>query len=148
VRFENSLVIDAPAPVVWDLTVDVTGWPALTATMQRVERLDSGPVRVGSRARVKQPAQAAAVWTVTDLEPGRRFVWQTTRLGMTMTASHLVEDLGGQCRNTLLLDVTGPGARLFGLLLGAAIRRSLAIENQGFRSRAQQLASGRGQDNP
>jgi len=36
--------------------------------MTSVERLDDGPITLGSRARVKQPGQRPAVWTVTELE--------------------------------------------------------------------------------
>jgi len=54
-------------------------------TVQRVERLDAGPLRVASSARIKQPAQTPAVWTVTRLEPTREFTWETRRLGLRMT---------------------------------------------------------------
>ena len=139
-RWEDTVTIDAPADVVWDLTLDVTHWPEITPTMTRIERLDDGPMRVGSSARVKQPRQTAAVWTVTRLEEGREFTWQTRRMGMTMTGSHLLEPLGDHCRNTLTLDVEGPGSVLFGRLFGRVLRSSIATENAGFRARAQSLA--------
>jgi uncharacterized membrane protein len=136
-RVENTITIDAPADVVWDLTMDVTRWPAMTSTVQRVERLDAGPLQVGSAARIKQPGQPSAVWTVTKLVANRQFVWRTTRLGLTMTGSHLLEDLGDGCRNTLTLDVAGRGARLFGMIFGGRLRKALETENAGFKATAQ-----------
>jgi uncharacterized membrane protein len=139
-RFEDTVTIDAPAQVVWGLTLDVTSWPTITPTMTRIERLDDGPMHVGSSARVKQPRQTAAVWTVTRLEEGREFTWQTKRMGLTMTGSHLIEPTGDGCRNKLTLDVEGPGSVLFGRLFGRMLQSSIATENAGFRARAQSLA--------
>jgi hypothetical protein len=95
---------------------------------------------VGSSARVKQPRQTAAVWTVTRLDEGREFTWQTRRMGMTMIGSHRIEPDGEHCRNTLTLDVDGPGSVLFGRLFGRMLQSSIATENAGFRARAQSLA--------
>jgi uncharacterized membrane protein len=139
-RYDSTVTIEAPADVVWRLTVDVTNLPALTPTMTRVVRLDPGPMRIGSQARIKQPGQPEAVWTVTRLEEGREFVWRTRRMGLTMTASHLVERLGDGSRNTLTLDVDGRGAGLFGRFFGRSIRKALETENSGFRKRAEELS--------
>ncbi|WP_238006302.1 SRPBCC family protein [Dactylosporangium sp. AC04546] len=137
-KWENTITIDAPAGVVWALTVDVERWPDATPTMTSVVRLDDGPLRTGSRARIKQPAQSAAVWTVTRLVEGREFAWQTRRMGLTMTGSHLVEPTGDdRCRNTLGIEIHGRGAGLFGLLFGGVLRRAIVTENLGFRSAAQ-----------
>ena len=58
--------------------------------MTSVERLDDGPLAVGSRARVA-PGQRARVWTVTRLEPGRLFAWEARALGVRMNGSHHLE---------------------------------------------------------
>jgi uncharacterized membrane protein len=136
-KWENTATIEAPAATVWRLTVDVTNLPSLTPTMRRVELLDSGPLRVGSRARIAQPGQLPAVWTVTELDDGRVFAWQTKRLWLTMAGAHRIEDLGAQSRNTLSLDLRGPGARLLGLLIGGMIRKSISTENAGFKRAAE-----------
>jgi uncharacterized membrane protein len=141
-RWTHSTRIDAPVDVVWQLTTDVEAWPATTPTMQSVQRLDDGPLRVGSRARIKQPGQAEAVWTVTRLEPGREFSWETRRRGIVLTGSHTVAADGEGCRNTLALDATGPLAVPLGLVLGAMFRRVLRTENAGFKAAAERQVSG------
>lgn len=133
----DIIEIDAPADVVWRLTLDVEGWPALTPTMRRVERLDQGPIRVGSAARVWQPAQFPAVWTVTRVEADREFSWQTRRPGLTMTGSHLLEPVEAGCRNTLTLDLAGPLAAPLGRLLGRVFGNALRTENAGFKAAAE-----------
>ncbi len=129
-------MIDAPVDVLWSLTADVQRWPDLTPTMTRVTRLDDGPLRVGSRARIKQPGQAEAVWTVTELTEGRGFSWQTRLLGLTMIGSHRLAPVGDGCRNTLGIEVHGRGAGMFWLVFGALMRRAVRTENRGFRDAA------------
>jgi uncharacterized membrane protein len=134
--WEHTAVIDAPADVVWRLTTDVARWPSFMPTVQRVERLDSGPLRLGSAARLKQPGQLPAVWTVTRLEPMRAFVWQTRRMGMTMTGSHVLEPAGSGCRNTLAVELTGRGSGPLGALIAPMIRKVLRDENAAFQRAA------------
>ncbi|WP_026924361.1 SRPBCC family protein [Glycomyces arizonensis] len=139
-RYENAIVIAAPAAVVWDLTADLPRWPELTPTMKRVEPLDPLPLRVGGRARIKQPLQPAAVWTVTELDPGRSFAWETPRGGLTMTGTHRVEEIDGGCRNTLGIELTGKGEQWFAFMYGAAIRWAIKRENEGFKAEAERTA--------
>lgn len=134
---EHELTIDAPAEVLWDLTIDVERWPEVTPTVTSVERLDDGPMRVGSRARVKQPGQRAAMWTVTVVEPGHRFEWETVVFGVRMVGRHVITPIDGGCRNTLQVELTGRGAGLLGRLTGGRIRKAIATENQGFQRVAQ-----------
>jgi uncharacterized membrane protein len=139
-RWESTELIDAPVDVVWRLTTEVTDWPSITPTVTRVLRLDGGPLRVGSQARIKQPRQLEAVWTVTRLEPGREFTWETTRMGLTTTGSHRLEPVGDACRNTLTLEVRGRGAGLFGRLFGRLLSGAISTENASFRARAERAS--------
>jgi uncharacterized membrane protein len=129
--------IEAPVEVVWDLTVDVERWPSLTPTMTSVERLDDGPMRVGSSARVKQPGMRVAVWTVTALDERSRFCWETRLLGMTMVGCHELMAEGEATRNTLTLHVHGFGSRVLGAFTGRKMARAIATENAGFRTAAE-----------
>jgi len=141
-RWTDSILIDAPTDLVWLLTTDITGWHAYTPTVQWVERLDEGPLQVGSRARIKQPGQRSAVWTVTRLDdPCHEFRWETHRHGLTMIGSHRVTAEDAGCRNTLELEMIGPLARPFGLLVSPLLRRALRTENAGLKTEAQRLTS-------
>jgi uncharacterized membrane protein len=135
-RYEVSTIIDAPAELVWRLTTDVDDWPAFMPTVQRVERLDDGPLRVGSRTRLKQPGQSAAVWTVTRLDPMRELTWETHVLGVRMTGRHLLEPVGTGVRNTLVLELDGRGAGLMSALFGGRSRSSVDREAAAFVRRA------------
>ncbi len=134
---EHSIAIDAPPASVWALTVDVETWPSLFPTVTRIERLDSGPMRAGSQARIKQPGQPNRVWTVTEVTPNQRFVWATTAKGFAMRAEHiLTPTTSGGTTNLLRLELTGPLAGLVGVIGGRTLRKTLATENEGFRAAA------------
>ncbi|MEO6124379.1 MAG: SRPBCC family protein [Ilumatobacteraceae bacterium] len=133
----NELIIQAPVEVVWGLTEHVEGWPAISPTMQSVQRLDNGPMRVGSTARVKQPAQRPAVWTVTEFVPDKRFAWTSTVWSVQMKATHELQPVPSGCRNTLTVEMTGRGSKLLGRLIGGQIRRAITVENLGFKRRAE-----------
>ena len=135
-RYEEVTLIDAPVERIWRLTTEVEQWPTFMPTVQRVERLDEGELRVGSTARIKQPGQSSAVWTVTAVEPEREFTWETSRMGLRMIGRHLLEAAGTGTRMTLVLEVTGPAAGVMSALLGGLFRSTLRREAAGFTRQA------------
>ena len=141
-RVEHTIEIAAPAEVVWDLTLDLEGWPATTPTMTSVERLDAGPVQPGSTARIRQPRQRPRVWTVTEVAAPTTFTWVARALGTTMVATHRIEPVdGGRCRLTLALAMEGGTAPVVGRLVGGQLRTALATEAEGFRAAAEASAA-------
>jgi carbon monoxide dehydrogenase subunit G len=131
-RYEETTVVDAPIEQVWRLTTDIQDWAAFLPTVQRLERLDTGELRVGSSARIKQPRQSTAVWTVTCIDPAREFSWETSRMGVRMIGRHLLEATGAGTRMTLVLETSGAGAGLLTALFGGMMRSSLRRETESF----------------
>ena len=136
-RIEHSIDIAAPVERVWDLTMDVESWPNVTPTITKIERLDQGPLKVGASARIKQPAQRERIWTVTALEPKKRFSWATRAMGMKMTGGHHLSESTGGTTNTLTLDVEGGLAPVLGPLMRRTLLKSIATENEGFKRAAE-----------
>ena len=135
---ERAIDIDAPPERVWAAMSDVERWPAWTASVARVERLDRAPFGVGSRARVRQPRFPAVVWTVTALEPGRSFEWRSVTHGLTSVGSHRVDAAGDRAsRVTLSLTWSGPLAPVIRLLFGTLSRRYAEMEAQGLKRRCE-----------
>ena len=135
----NTVEIAAPIERVWALTEDIEKWPAITPTMTSIVRLDSGPLKVGSTARVKQPRQRARVWTVTRFDPNDTFAWRSRILFMAVVGSHSMASKGdGSTANTLTLEMSGVMSRLMGRILTSTLRQALATENAGFKQHAEQ----------
>jgi uncharacterized membrane protein len=140
-RIEHSVDVDAPPDVLWMVLMDVEAWPALTPSMTSVEKLEPGPLKVGSRVNIKQPRLPLTEWTVTELVDNERFTWETSSPGMKVSAIHEVSapDVG-QCVLTLAVDQSGPLGPLVGLLSRAMTRRYLGLEARGLKVRAETLA--------
>jgi uncharacterized protein YndB with AHSA1/START domain len=129
----DTITIDAPVERVWALTVDLDRLPAITPTVTAVERLDDGPVTVGSRARLRQPGLPPRIWTVEVVDEPRRFAWATRLLGVRMVGVHDLTAIGeDRCELTLRVLLEGRGSGLLAKLGGHSIARSLAAENLGF----------------
>lgn len=142
--FTNEIEINAPASAVWRLTLDIERWPELTSTVTAARRLDEGEVGVGSQAELRQPGMPRAVWTVTELEPERRFVWSTKIATVTFEGRHEIEPTDSGCRNRLYLEVSGPGSSVLARLSRKRLEQALATENAGFKKAAEAAEEGGG----
>ena len=131
---ENVIHIKATPDAVWAVTDDLERWPAWTPTVTDVRRLDDGPFGFGSSARIKQPGQPEAAWTVTAYVSGERFTWETRRAGLRMVATHAVAPKGGGTSNRLRVEASGVVAVLLWPVLRFAIQRALAEENRGLKA--------------
>jgi len=108
-RHESTIMIGAPAELVWRTIRTVEKWPEWTPTMTEVRRLDDGELRVGSTAEVGQPNQPKRTWTVTELAPDHSFTWTARSPGVRLAAGHAV-------------------APVAALLAGRTIRRLVDLE--------------------
>ena len=125
-RYSRGIRINAPVARVWDALIDVETWPTWASQFKRLDRLDSGPLAIGSRVRVKPNGMPAATWTVTELEPGRLFTWATSLApGMRLRGGHELRGGDDETDAEFWLEAAGP----LGSLLSPALRRTLFARN-------------------
>ncbi len=68
--------VDAPAPVVWNLLVDLTAWPSWGPSVRRAVLHDGATtVSLGAQGTVWTAAGVPLSFTITDYVPGRRWGW-------------------------------------------------------------------------
>ena len=132
-----SIVISAVRERVWQVITDVESWPQWTTSMTTVKRLDDGPLRVGSRARIKQPGLPNLVWQVTDISDGDEFTWVTRTAGVDATGHHRLDETPDGVRLTLSLTWTGIFAGVVAAMAGRQTRKYLALETAGAKARAE-----------
>src|SRR4051794_14268186 len=107
-EFSRSIDIAAPPDRVWGHMRDVERWNEWTPSIRGVRIFGGGPLRVGSRALVRQPKLPPAVWKVSELDDaGRSFTWLSPAPGLLVRACHSVTAQGGGSRATLSLSYTG-----------------------------------------
>ena len=110
------------------MVVDVERWPELIPTVESVERLDAGPLVVGSQTRLQQPKLPTAVWTVTELTDGSSYTWESSSPGVTVTAAHVVEPHPDGSRLTLSVTVSGPLSGIGWLMTRSLTKRYVETE--------------------
>ena len=138
---EQSITVDVAAPPerVWDVLADVERWPDWAETVRVVRRLDEGPLRTGSRARISQPRIPETEYVVTELEPGRGFAWVASGPGVLTTARHTIEPRpDGGTRVRLSVQQQGWLGSLMGRLYRGLTDRYLAAEAAGLKARVEQ----------
>ena len=137
-NFEYVIEIQAPPAHVWAVLLDVERWPEWTAAVTSAQRMEIGPLTLGSRTRLAQPGLSKAVWKVTSLDESRGiFAWTTHTIGVKITAYHQVEELGSSTRVTLLLHYSGILGPLVSRLLRDLNWDYLVREGNGLKQRCE-----------
>ncbi|MBS2554232.1 SRPBCC family protein [Catenulispora sp. NL8] len=137
-KFQTAVDIDATPATVWRILTDVESWPKWSASMTSVERLQQGELAVGSTARVTQPKLKVAVYTVTECEPGKSFVWEMQGTGVKVRATHFVEDKGdGHARMVLGIEQSGALSGLIAMFYGKLTRQYVTMEAEGLKRAAE-----------
>jgi uncharacterized membrane protein len=117
-RYESSVVINAAVHRVWAVTCDIESLPSWSPTMTSVTRTDSGPLTLGSKARVRQPKLLPATWVVDELDEDRTFSWHTDGPGYRMTAVHVMEPTPAGTSVRLGVEMTGALSSVLWVLAG------------------------------
>jgi len=135
-----AITIDAPVEVVWAVFTDVERWPTWTRSVTSVELID-GPMRLGAKARIRQPQLPTVVWTVTDWDPGRSWTWTATGPGARTQASHVLTASGAGTIAEQSIVSSGPIGRLLAFVWRSLTRRYLAMEAAGLKQRCEEAAA-------
>ena len=136
---DSSVVIEAPAPVVWDVYVDVERWSEWTASIERIVALDGPGIDVGKHFEIKQPRLPTLVWEVTAAEPGLSWTWRQRSIGGTTIAIHQLVVQGAD--STVVrqrIEQWGPIGATVGLLMRRLTKRYLGLESQGLKAVSEQ----------
>lgn len=142
---EDSIEIDAPPQLVWDVFSDVERWPEWTASVTSLTGQDGSALAAGKRFAIKQPGLQKLVWKVAEIEPGTSWTWVHRSPGVLVTARHYVAALpGGRTLVRQELDQRGVLGALVAQLTVKRTKRFLAMEARGLKARSEQLSRANG----
>jgi hypothetical protein len=142
---EDSIEIDAPPQLVWEVFSDVERWPEWTASVTSLTGQDGSALAVGRGFAIKQPGLQKLVWKVAELEPGTSWTWVHRSPGVLVTAHHYVTALpGGRTLVRQKLDQRGVLGALVGQLTVKRTKRFLEMEAQGLKARSEELSRANG----
>ena len=138
--FRYEVEIRVPPARVWSVLLDLERWPEWTTSVSRIQRMEVGPLSMGSRTRIWQPHLRPAVWCVTSLDDRRRvFGWTTRTLGVKIVGRHQVEAVKNHSRLCLSIHYTGPLSALATRFYGNLTRDYLAREANGLKQFCENL---------
>jgi uncharacterized membrane protein len=142
---DDSIEIDAPPQLVWDVFSDVERWPEWTASVTSLVGLDGSALAVGRRFAIKQPGMQKLVWKVTEIDPGSSWTWVQRSPGVLVTARHdVTTQPGGRTLVRQQLDQGGVLGALVGRLMVKKTKRFLKQEAEGLKARSEQLSRANG----
>lgn len=142
---EDSIEIDAPPQVVWDVFSDVEHWPEWTASVTSLTGKDGPALAVGKRFAIKQPGLQKLVWKVAEIQPGKSWTWAHRSPGVLVIARHYVTGLpGGRTLVRQELDQRGVLGALVGQLTAKRTKRFLSMEARGLKARSEQFSRAHG----
>jgi ribosome-associated toxin RatA of RatAB toxin-antitoxin module len=129
-RYETSTTTPAEPARLWAVLSDIEKWPDWIEVYEEVRLAETGPLTLGARAHVKQRGLAGGDWTVTELEEGRVFEWESRQPGVRLVGRHAVSaEPDGGSRLHLSFEMTGALAGLMSLLLARKVRRYVDLES-------------------
>ena len=137
---QRTVTIAAPPERVWAVVVDVERWPQRIPTVDAVERLDAGPLTIGSRTRLQQPRLPTAVWTITELADESSYTWESSSPGVTVTAAHVVEPHPDGSQLALAVTVSGPLSGVGWLMTRSLTKRYVETEAAAIKRAAETQA--------
>jgi len=142
---EDSIEIDAPAQLVWEVFSDVEHWPEWTASVTSLVGHDGTNLAVGKRFSIKQPGMSKLNWKVTEIDPGSSWTWVQRSPGVRVSARHwVIPQPNGRTLVRQQLDQRGVVGALVGRLMVKKTRRFLEQEAQGLKARSEQLGRANG----
>ncbi len=138
---EDSIEIDAPAQLVWEVFSDVQRWPEWTASVTSLVGRDGANIAVGKRFAIKQPGMSKLVWKVTEIDPGLSWTWVQRSPGVRVSARHdVIAQSDGRTLVRQQLDQRGVLGALVGRLMVKKTKRFLELEAQGLKARSEGLS--------
>lgn len=137
-EFSKAIDVEAPPDRVWSVMRDVERWREWTPSIRGIRILGGGPLRLGSRAFVRQPKLPPAVWKVSDMDDGgRHFTWISSAPGLLVTAQHGVTPRESGSRAWLSLRYEGVFAGWMARITRAITERYLDLEANGLKRRSE-----------
>jgi uncharacterized protein YndB with AHSA1/START domain len=137
VKLERTVHIAAPPERVWRVMSEVERWHEWTPSVIAVKRNDSGPLRVGSSAHMDLRGAPKATWTVTQLDEGRAFWWESDATPR-VAGGHVIEPDGDGANVTLTIEPRGVVGALFSPLIVRMSRANVEAEAAGLKRRCEE----------
>ena len=115
-RVERSAAFPSPADAVFAYLADLDTLPSWMAGVVSAQRTSSGPIGVGATARVVRELMGQRIeapLTITEYEPPRRMVVESTVSGVRVAIAMDLAPSGTNTQLTVAAEIRGSGLTSF-----------------------------------
>ena len=133
----QSVTIACPPSAVYALITDVEATPRWSKAISRIVRDSSGPLKVGDTFTEEATLLGRVIRTakvITELEENASYAEAATKGMLPHTVRMTLREVGSKTELTFRLSGNpGRAAKLFGPLLGRALKKQVASDLQEMR---------------
>ena len=137
-KVEHTTISTAAPYEIWKLYCDVTNWKTWDSGLESSTL--GGEFHAGTAGTLTSKGGPALPFTLTEVEPERRFVDQTVLPGATLVFTHELEPTLDGTRITHRIEIIGPDAERYTQMFGDNLRDGLPEAVEGV-SRLAELAT-------
>ena len=142
---EKTSAIAARPHDIFHILLDLTRWNQWTQSVTQMSVLDNEEPKPGVRIKVFQPKLSPAVWTITEIVPDTRLIWEKRSFGLRMVSEHLITLHGDEASVTIRMTYNGPLASLAFNLTQSLTDRYLTLEINGLKRECERVTTAFGQ---
>jgi uncharacterized protein YndB with AHSA1/START domain len=136
-EFETKLITEADPERLWATWTDVAGWPDWHPGIAQASL--KSPFAEGARGTSRAPGGPRSELRIGPVEPGRKFVSETTILFTHLRFEHQIEPAeGGGATLSYGVEMSGPATPLLKRIIGRRFEQRMP---EALRGLAEQAAS-------
>lgn len=135
---EHTVETTAPAAAIWQIWQDVSNWNSWDPGIEYSSI--NGPFRVGTKGVLKPKGGPLVHTVLTQVEPLKLFVDEAKLTLAHVTVAHFMNESGGKTQVTHRIEMKGPLAFLFAILIGRGMKKNLPREMLAMVKKAEKLA--------
>lgn len=122
---------------IWDIWQDVSNWNTWDHGIE-FSTID-GPFQAGTTGTLKPKGGPLVHTKITSVEPKKMFVNEAKLILACVIFTHFVTELNGETYVTHQIEITGPLAFFFAIVMGPQMRKNLLQEMMELIYKAESL---------
>ena len=138
---EKTSAIVARPHDIFQVLLDFKRWNQWTQSITQMSVLDNEGPKPGVRIKVFQPKLSPAVWTITEIVPDTRLIWEKKSFGLRMVSEHLITLHGDEVSVTIRMTYNGPLASLAFNLTQSLTDRYMTLEINGLKRECERVTN-------
>jgi carbon monoxide dehydrogenase subunit G len=133
VLFTRKIEIAAAPQTVWAIMQDVERWHEWTATIIRIQKMNSAGFNAGGKLMIEQPNLSIAVWKIAEMEPQKSFTFVKGNAFLKTVLGHVLQPTVKGTSVTLSIVFSGLLAKWVGRKYADMMNAYLVTESTGLK---------------